>query len=44
MDTKLGNELKKYAKSSDGKSAFGMFTGWDTDYKVFGKGVITQVQ
>ena len=44
MDTKLGNELKKYANSSDGKSAFGMFTGWDTDYKVFGKGVITQVQ
>lgn len=44
MDTKLGNELKKYANSSDGKAAFGMFTGWDTDYKVFGKGVITQVQ
>ena len=43
MDTKLGNELKKYANSSDGKAAFGMFTGWDTDYKIFGKGVIAQI-
>lgn len=43
MDTKLGNALKQYVKNENGSINFGTLSGWDTDYTVFGKGVISQI-